>query len=361
LLVSASVPALALEPAGLPSIRLPPGFRIDFYSRDVPGARSLALGDRGTLFVGTRDEGNVYALVDERKSGRATRRYIVASGLDAPNGVTFLNGDLYVAESRRILRYRAIESRLEEPPKPEVVYDRLPRERDHGWRYLRAGPDGLLYVGIGAPCNICLRPGYANIARLRPDGSHFEPYAEGVRNSVGFDWHPVTEELWFTDNGRDLLGDDQPPDELNHAPRAGLHFGFPFCHGGTIPDPEFGARHPCSGFTPPARALAPHAAALGMRFYTGFMFPEQYRHQVFIAEHGSWNRSRKIGYRITLVRLQGGQAASYEEFATGWLSPDDEVRGRPVDLAVAPDGALLISDDQSGAVYRISYQQTRAR
>ncbi len=235
--------------------------------------------------------------------------------------------------------------------------DSLPHDNHHGWRYIGFGPDGMLYVAVGAPCNVCDRDEdrYALILKMAPDGSDRQVFARGVRNSVGFDWHPDTGELWFTDNGRDWLGDDLPPDELNHAPGAGLHFGFPYCHGGEIPDPEYGNRRRCEEFAAPAMKLAPHAASLGIRFYDGAMFPHAYRHQIFIAEHGSWNRTDPIGYRITMVRLTQGEAAAYEVFGEGWLQGRD-VTGRPVDLLVMPDGALLVSDDYAGAIYRISYR-----
>jgi glucose/arabinose dehydrogenase len=236
-----------------------------------------------------------------------------------------------------------------------VVRDDLPTDRAHGWRYLRFGPDGRLYVPIGAPCNVCEREGYAVITRLDPAGTGREVFARGVRNTVGFDFHPTTGELWFTDNGRDWLGDDLPPDELNHAPRAGLHFGFPHCHGGFLLDPEYGVGHRCEDFVAPVQRLGPHVAALGMRFYTGSLFPAAYRGRIFIAEHGSWNRSEKIGYRVTTVTLDGNTAVDYAPFASGWLV-DGAVRGRPVDLLVMPDGALLVSDDHAGAVYRIGYE-----
>jgi glucose/arabinose dehydrogenase len=275
-----------------------------------------------------------------------------------PNGVVFHDGALYVAEVNRILRYDDIEAHLSNPPPPVVVNDSYPRDTHHGWKFMRLGPDGMLYVQVGAPCNICQRadPRYASITRLKLDGTGFEVFAHGVRNSVGFDWHPQTKELWFTDNGRDWLGDDRPPDELNRAPQPGLHFGFPYCHGKDIADPEFGNKRPCSDFVPPVLDLGPHVAALGMRFYTGAMFPPEYRNQIFIAQHGSWNRSQKIGYRVMRVRLEGNRAAEYEVFAAGWLQ-GEQVWGRPVDVQVMPDGALLVSDDHAGAIYRISYKQ----
>ncbi len=340
-------------------IRLPAGFEIGYYAKDVPGARSLALGPPGTVFVGTRRAGIVYALFDRDGDQRAERVVEFASGLDVPNGVAYRDGSLYVAEVGRILRYDGIEAWVRDPSRklePAVVRDDLPRERHHGWKFIRFGPDGWLYVPVGAPCNVCARKDpFAAILRLRPEGSDLEVYARGVRNTVGFDWHPETRELWFTDNGRDWMGDDLPPDELNRAPRSGLDFGFPYCHGGTIADPEFGAERPCAAFEPPVVNLGPHVAALGMRFYTGRMFPAEYRGQIFIAEHGSWNRSVPIGYRVTLVRFaQAPGSPSYEVFAEGWLQ-GGRPWGRPVDVEVMPDGALLVSDDHAGAVYRIAY------
>ena len=364
LLLTASVLLLTLicppaangERLPLDKISLPPGFKISVYAGDVPGARSMTLSPNGTLFVGTRTLGAVYALVDRDRDNAAEEVITLARGLNMPNGVAFRDGALYVAEVNRVLRYDNIEAALNDPPKPVVVNDTFPTDRHHGWKFIRFGPDGKLYVPVGAPCNICepVEGRYGGIFRMEPDGTGLEQFALGVRNSVGFDWHPATEELWFTDNGRDWMGDDMPPDELNHAPRKGLHFGFPYCHGRSVPDPEFGKSRRCGAFTPPARELGPHVASLGMRFYTGEMFPEKYRGQIFIAEHGSWNRTTPIGYRVTLVRLEGGRAVAYEVFAEGWLQ-GGRAWGRPVDLLVMPDGALLVSDDHAGAIYRISY------
>jgi glucose/arabinose dehydrogenase len=337
---------------------MPPGFKISYYHEKVPGARSLTLSPKGTLFVGTRTEGALYALVDRDGDQRADEVYTLARGLNLPNGVAFRNGSLYVAEVNRILRFDNIESRLDSPPEPVVVNDGFPRGRHHGWKFIRFGPDGKLYVPVGAPCNICEpdQRRYAAVFRMRPDGSQVELFARGVRNTVGFDWHPETKELWFTDNGRDWMGDDQPPDELNHAPEKGLHFGFPYCHGRGISDPDYGHTRSCEEFRPAAQELGPHVASLGMRFYTGSMFPEEYRGQIFIAEHGSWNRSTPIGYRVTLIRLEGDRAVSYEVFAEGWLQ-GFSAWGRPVDLLVMHDGSLLVSDDHAGAIYRISYEK----
>jgi glucose/arabinose dehydrogenase len=343
-------------------VTLPPGFVIELFSDEVPGARSMTLSPAGTLFVGTRDKGVVYAIPGAASSPRGGKPRRVAGGLRSPNGVAVRDGALYVAEISRILRFDDIEARIDRPPAPVVVTDRYPTDGHHGWKFIAFGPDGWLYVPVGAPCNVCLPPGplHETMTRMKPDGSAIEVFARGVRNSVGFDWQPGTHDLWFTDNGRDWLGDDRPPDELNHAPKPGLHFGFPYCHGRAIADPQFGRDRPCDEFTPPAAELGPHVAALGMRFYTGTMFPPEYRGRIFIAEHGSWNRSTPIGYRVTTVRLEGNRAVGYEPFATGWLSDNGHIAGRPVDVLVMPDGALLVSDDYRGAIYRITYRAPRA-
>jgi glucose/arabinose dehydrogenase len=345
----------AADDLPLDRIVLPPGFRIEIYAEGVEGARSLALGG-GVVYAGTMRAGKVWAVRDRDGDQRGETVTVVDDGLSMPNGVAWRDGSLWVAEIHRVLRYDDLDRHLDSPPDPVVVKDDLPTERHHGWRFLRFGPDGKLYVPVGAPCNICERElPFTAIHRMNPDGSGFEPFALGVRHTVGFDWHPVSRVLWFTDNGRDLLGDDVPPDELNRAPAAGLHFGYPYCHAGEIADPEFGAKKPCSQTTPPARKLGPHVAAIGMRFYTGTQFPEKYRNQIFIAEHGSWNRSKKIGYRVMLVTLDAEEkVTSYEPFAEGWLQ-GQESWGRPADVQVMPDGALLVSDDQAGVIYRISY------
>ncbi len=336
-------------------ITLPPGFIIETYA-DVPNARSMVLSENGILFVGTRSSDKVYAVVDNDNDFKADEIIVIASGLRMPNGVAIKDGALYVAEVSRILKYENIENTFRDNPSPVIVRDDFPTKSHHGWKFIRFGPDEKLYVPVGAPCNVCLESDerFASITRMNSDGTDFEIFANGIRNTVGFDWHPVTNELWFTDNGRDLLGDDIPPDELNHAPSKDLHFGFPFWHGTNIPDPEFGSGHTASEFTLPARDLGPHVASLGMRFYTGDMFPSEYKNQIFIAEHGSWNRSEKIGYRITLIRLNGSSVISYEPFAEGWLK-GESVSGRPVDIQQMPDGSLLVSDDFAGKIYRISY------
>lgn len=339
----------------LDDIKLPRGFEIEVYA-DVPNARSLALGDNGVIFVANRRESSVYAVVPR---GDANAEVVeLVTGLVTPNGIAFHNGHLYIAEVERVLRYRNVESRLSNMPAPDILNIQLPKEKHHGWRYIGFGPDSKLYVSIGVPCNICERgdEGFGQIIRMDPDGSNREIYATGIRNSVGFTWHPDSDELWFTDNGRDMMGDDIPPDELNYAPTMGMNFGFPYCHAGDIPDPEYGKGKNCDDYTAPAQKLGPHVAALGIKFYTGNMFPAAYRGQALIAEHGSWNRSKKIGYRISLVEFVDGAPDSYTTFAEGWLKGGD-VSGRPVDLLVLADGSLLVSDDYAGKLYRIFYTE----
>nr|WP_233852032.1 PQQ-dependent sugar dehydrogenase [Paraburkholderia sp. HD33-4] len=343
--------------AALPieKITLPPGFHIEVLSDDVPSARAMTFSPKGILYVGSQD-GHVYAL--ELRNGRVTGRHVIASGLQMPAGVAWHEGALYVSAVSKVVRFDAIDAHLTDPPKPVVVTDKLPTETHHGWKFIAFGPDGKLYVPQGAPCNICERDPdrFALIGRMDPDGSHYEVVARGIRNSVGFAWHPVTHELWFTDNGRDLLGDDIPSDKLNRAPRLDMNFGFPYCHGGDTPDPEFGKDHPCSEFTPPVVQLGAHVAALGMRFYDGPMFPADYRNNIFIAEHGSWNRSKKVGYRVVRVITDpDGSHARQQVFAEGWLQPGESVWGRPADVLPLPDGSLLISDDTAGAIYRVTY------
>lgn len=370
-LTAAFVPQEQAADKSLPiqQIKLPPGFAIDVYATGVTDARQMALGDKGTLFVGSRNGRRVYAVVDSNGDHKADRVHTIATGLNSPSGIAFRDGALYVAEISRILRYDGIESKLESPPEPAIVNDKLPTERHHGWKYLGFGPDGMLYVPIGAPCNVCDRKDderFATITRMKPDGTGLEVFARGIRNTVGFDWHPVTKELWLTENGRDNMGDDVPPDELLRAHKSGLHFGFPYCHGGDIPDPEFGKGRQCSEFEPPAIKLGAHVAAIGMKFYTGKMFPAEYHNQIFVAEHGSWNRSQPQGYRIMLIKLDGNKAVSYTPFAEGWLRGIRSSRGattlgdawgRPSDVFVMPDGSLLIADDEGDAIYRVTYKE----
>ena len=359
-------PPVPVAPAPIPAapadrlklIKLPPGFRISYFAQGVKGARELAQGPDGTVYVGSNAAGKVYALPDKNRDGRADQVITLASGLNSPNGVAVRNGALYVAEINRITRYDNIARSLSKPPKPVVVYNQLPDKEWHGARYIAFGPDGLLYVPVGAPCNSCEpeKPIFGTINRLRPDGTNFQNFALGVRNTVGFDWHPVTKEMWFTDNGRDMLGDDLPPDELNRAPKAGMHFGFPYYFAGDIMDPELGPGRSPADYVAPARKLGAHVASLGMKFYGGQKFPAAYRNQIFIPEHGSWNRSKKSGYRVSLARLdaKGQKVLSYETFAEGWLQ-GEKSWGRPVCLLVLKDGSMLVSDDQGDAVFRISY------
>lgn len=344
----------------LMAIKLPPGFSVSIFA-EVENARSLALSPSGIVYVGNRNEDKVYAVQDTDGDFVADKKWVLDSGLNMPNGVAFRDGDLYVAEVSRILKYEGIESKLDNPGEPVVVYDKFPTETHHGWKYIAFGPDGKLYVPIGAPCNICepTEPIYAAIHRMNADGTGLELYASGVRNTVGFTWHPQTNALWFTDNGRDMLGDDIPPCELNTAPTAGLHFGYPYCHGGTIKDPEFGDKRACDEFVKPALNFGAHVAPLGLKFYTGSMFPAEYQNQLIVAEHGSWNRSRKSGYKLNLVKLNGNnEVTGSETFASGWLNDDtQEVSGRPVDVLQLPDGSLLVSDDHAGKIYRITYEK----
>jgi glucose/arabinose dehydrogenase len=355
----ASQPAITSASADLPLhlIKMPKGFSISVYA-EVDNARSMALSPSGTLYVGNRNGDKVYAVKDTDGDGKADKRWVIASGLNMPNGVAFKDGDLYVAEVSRIHKFAGIEGKLDAPGKSQIIYDQLPTETHHGWKYIAFGPDGKLYVPVGAPCNICEpKPIYASIHRMNADGSGLELYASGVRNTVGFTWHPVTSTLWFTDNGRDMMGDDVPPCELNAAPAKGMHFGYPYCHGGTIKDPQFGDKRSCNEFTKPARNLGAHVAPLGLKFYSGNMFPATYKNQIILAEHGSWNRSKKSGYKLSLVRVEGDKAVSYETFASGWLDEaTQKVWGRPVDVLLLPDGSMLVSDDQANVIYRITYK-----
>jgi glucose/arabinose dehydrogenase len=339
------------------ALKLPQGFKVETYIHGVMDARSLRLGDKGTVFVGNRALDKVYAVVSQ---GAKREAKVIASGLDRPNGLAFKDGTLYIAEGTKISKLEKIEDNLDQPPKPVVIYSDFPDHRSHGWKFLAIGPDNKLYVSVGAPCNICEPPaGNAQIRRLNTDGSGAEPYALGVRNSVGFDFHPINKELYFTDNGRDLISDDLPNDELNRVTKTGQHFGFPYCHQGDLPDNELGAGHACSEFVPPIAKLGPHSASLGMRFYLGTMFPQKYRGGIFVARHGSWNKSEKIGADVVFVTLnRDGSVKSVEPFLTGFLK-DNNFIGRPVDVQVMRDGSLLVSDDYAGAIYRISYGAPR--
>lgn len=347
---------VAVEDTEAAKINLPDGFVMTEYA-EVENARSMVLSPSGTLFIGTRNLGSVFAVKDTDGDGKADEKYELAKDLNSPNGVAFKDGDLYVAEINRILKFTDIEANLANPPAFEVVYDQYPTEGHHGWKYIAFGPDGKLYVPVGAPCNICESDEiYASITRINPDGTGLEIIANGVRNTVGFDWHPETGELWFTDNGRDMLGDDIPPCELNKVTANGDHFGYPYCHGGTIPDPEFGDKRDCSEFVQPMFNFNAHTAPLGMKFYEGSMFPAEYKGDIFVAQHGSWNRSSKIGYRIMRMSVENNQITKGEVFIDGWLNDSNQyVSGRPVDVLEMPDGSLLISDDFGGKVYRVTY------
>ncbi|GGF37129.1 PQQ-dependent sugar dehydrogenase [Echinicola rosea] len=346
----------------LETIQLPENFSISVWAANIPNARSLSMSEEGIVFVGNRQENNVYAVVDENGDGKADFRYTLAEDLNSPNGVAYKDGDLYVAEINRILKFPDIKNHLTDPSF-EVVYDQYPTEGHHGWKFIAFGPDGLLYVPVGAPCNICEpeKEIFASITRLDVNAENPEPeiVAHGVRNTVGFDWHPDSKNLWFTDNGRDQMGDNIPECELNAITEAGQHFGYPYWHQGDVKDPEFGdAGEGQSAYVAPKANLGPHVAPLGMRFYAGSMFPNTYKKSIFVAKHGSWNRSKKSGYTVTNVSLDGSEVAGEEVFASGWLDDaSQEVWGRPVDVQELPDGSLLVSDDMAGCIYRISYNQ----
>ncbi len=344
---------------GLPldKIKLPEGFQIEVFADNVLNARSLARSPSGVLYVGSRriGKGQVYAVVDKDNDYKADEVIVLAQGLHLPNGVAFRDGDLYVAEVSRVIKFPDIEKDLHNPPPYEIVNDTFPNKEHHGWKFIRFGPDERLYLPVGAPCNICNEGDpFATIMSMKADGSDLQIFARGVRNTVGFDWHPETGHLWFTENGRDHLGNDIPPDELNRAKKPGQHFGYPYRHAKSVFDPEFGHLAVNYDITIPEQELGAHVAALGLRFYNGKMFPREYRGQIFFAEHGSWNRDEKIGYRISVVKLKNDKPASYETFAEGWLQ-GDKAWGRPVDVEVLPDGSMLVSDDFAHVIYRISY------
>ena len=366
-----AMPGTAAEHLG--KLKLPAGFSIALYADNVPGARSMALGSDGTVFVGTRAQ-TVHAVVDRNKDFKADEVLMVANGLTSPNGVAFRDGALYVAEINRISRYDGVLDFVKvaggtgPAPKQTVLTDKLPTDRMHGWKYLVFGPDGMLYSAIGAPGNnLDKGDPYNTIIRLKPAvGTDFEIFARGVRNTVGYAFHPDTRELWFTENGRDALSDETPNDELNVAAKAGLHFGYPHCHQGDIVDPELGKGKSCADYVAPVQKLGPHVAALGLKFYSGTMFPQEYRKQLIIVNHGSWNRSPQVshtGYRLMLAKVQNTKVTSYEPFVEGWLqaAPGSELKrqawGQPVDVLELPDGSLLVSDDRANVIYRITYRR----
>ncbi len=340
------------------NLQLPAGFKISIFADNLPNARSLALAEHGVIFIGTGSEGKVYAVQDQNADGIADNRYVIAKNLLMPNGVAYKDGALYVAEVNRIIRFESILQHLDQPPKPSIVTDQFPSEKHHGWKYLRFGPDGKLYTAVGAPCNICKPENnmHSALVRLKPDGSDVEVIGKGIRSVVGFDWQPETNALFFSDNGRDYLGEDTPADELNRWSAVGDHFGFPYCHGGDVPDPEFSKERKCQEFVPPVWQFKAHVTPLGMHFYQGKQFPANYKNQLFVAQHGSWNRSEPQGYQVATVKFSQGKPVSEQTFVQGWLTKDGKVLGRPVDVAEMPDGSLLISDDQLGVIYRVSYQ-----
>ncbi len=340
----------------LDKIKLPEGFGIEVWVDDVENARQMALGDKGTLFVGSRRAGKVHAITDSDGDGRHDTMTVIASKLNLPSGLTFHKGDLYVAEVDSIWRYPGIEDSLDSIPDPELVYDELPDDKHHGWKYIKFGPDGKLYIPVGAPCNICDEDGYATIRSVNLEDRSHTIVARGVRNSVGFDFHPVSGELYFTDNGRDWMGDNLPSCELNRVTSEGQHFGYPYFHQDGLPDPEFGEGRTAEDYVMPVANLGPHVAPLGMLFYTGEQFPADYRGSILIAEHGSWNRSSKIGYRLRrAVISDDGALEKLEVFAQGWLQ-GEEAWGRPVDVIQLDDGSVLVSDDAANQIYRIYYK-----
>jgi len=372
-IILAGVPVTGLAGSGRQSapapdsLVLPAGFHADVFAEKVDNARSMALGAQGTVYVGSQYVGKVHAVVDTDKDHKADRVVMIASGLDQPNGLAMRNGALYVATASRLLRFDDIEKHLDAPPAPVTLRADLPNPKaGHTWKYIAFGPDDMLYMSVGAPCNVCLSPPMiSTIVRMKPDGSGMETFADGVRNTVGFAWHPVTRELWFTDNGRDGLGDDVPDDELNVAPKAGLHFGFPYCHQGDVTDPQFGAERACSTTEPPVFKLGAHVAAIGFTFYTGNMFPAIYKNAAIIAQHGSWNRSTPSGYRVMAARTDGRRVTGYDALVEGFISAGapggrgatQAATGRPADVLQLPDGSILISDDRGSRLIRVSYRR----
>ena len=363
------VPLAPIAPPPIPTaadklpiekLKAPKGFKIELYAAGVGNARTLRQGDKGTVFVGSRLLDKVYAIVDKGEKREVKPIY---SGLYRPNGLAFKDGVLYIAELSRISKVEKIEDNLDNPPKPVVIYDDLPKDEAHGWKFLTIGPDDKLYFQVGAPCNICMpSPAHAQIRRINLDGSGAEVVARGIRQIVGMDFSPITKQLYFTENSRDWLSEDIPEDKLNRLTQPGKdNFGYPYCHQGNIADQEFGWGHSCDEFTKPIALLGPHTAALGMRFYTGNTFPSEYRNAIFIARHGSWNRTKKLGGDIVVARLsEDGAVKSIEPFITGFIENNNYV-GRPADVEFVKDGSMLISDDFNGAVYRVTYSSTVAR
>ena len=350
----------AVDKLPLDKIKLPKGFAAEVWAHSMPGARTIIQGPKGTYFVGTRTIGRVYAVID--KGGTREQRTII-QGLTQPNGLLMLDGALYVFAINKVLRYDGIEDKLDAVPQPVDLSDKfnLPGDLQHGWKYVKAGPDGKIYVPVGVPCNVCeVNPATnGHIRRYDPKDWSYEIVARGIRNSVGFDWHPITKELWFTDNGRDWAGDAGPEDELNRIPKGkeGAHFGYPYCHAQGIPDPDIRVPTPCANVITAAALMGPHAAALGMTFYTGSMFPPSYKNVAIIARHGSWNKSKRFGYDIVVARTNGNGKAIVEPFLTGWLDEaNNKFLARPTDVFQMKDGSILISDEFGGALFRIAYK-----
>src|SRR5215475_14071257 len=333
--------------------KVPKGFKVEVYASGVANARSMREGDKGTVFVGSRLIDKVHAIVE--KDGKRQVK-VLYSGLYRPNGLAFKDGTLYIAELSKVSKAEKVEDNLDNPPKLTMIYDNLPKDEAHGWKFIGIGPDNKLYIPVGQPCNNCMPSDkHAQIRRINLDGSGMEIVAKGVRNTVGFDWNPANKELYFTDNGRDWASEDVPEDELNRVTKVGEHFGSPYCYQGDFPDPEFGWGRKCSEFTPPVAKMGPHSASLGMRFYEGKMFPSEYKGGIFVARHGSWNRTVKFGGDVVFVKLnKDGTVKSWEPFLTGFLENNSYI-GRPVDVELMKDGSLLVSDDWNGAVYRVSY------
>ncbi|MFB9266426.1 PQQ-dependent sugar dehydrogenase [Bradyrhizobium erythrophlei] len=348
-------PPLPAAPDKLPlaKLKVPAGFNVEVYAAGMANARSLAQSDKGSVFVGSRLVDKVYAIVN--KDGKRSVK-VLASGLYRPNGVAFKDGTLYIAELSKVSKIDKVEDVLDNPPKPTVIYDNLPKDEAHGWKFIAIGPDNKLYVPVGQPGNVVLHDdAHGQIRRMNLDGSGAEVYVRGVRNTVGFDWNPENKQMYFTDNGRDWLSESVPEDELNRVTKQGEHFGAPYCLQGNIIDQELGWGKDCKDYTAPVGLLGPHVAALGMRFYTGNMFPKSYKNAIFIARHGSWNKSQKQGGDVVVVKLnKDGTVKSMEPFMTGFLE-DNKYVGRPVDVMLLKDGSLLVSDDWNGAVYRITY------
>ncbi|TRY31420.1 PQQ-dependent sugar dehydrogenase [Aliiglaciecola sp. M165] len=349
----------------LDKLSLPDGFSISVYAENVKNARQMAIGKTGIVYVGSRGEGKVHAVVDENKDGIAEKVVLIAEGLTMPSGLTYKDGDLYVSEVSQILKYENIDSTYTKSPQGKVVVDGLPSEKHHGWKNIDFGPDGWLYVPVGAPCNICETvndgkfddPMFSSILKVDLSSGEKQWVAKGVRNSVGFDWHPQTKELWFSDNGRDWMGDDIPPCEINRVSKEGQHFGYPYFHGGTIADPEFGEGKKASDYVHPELNLGAHVAPLGIHFYQGSQFPAEYKKTLFVAEHGSWNRSSKVGYRVMMAMVENNKITDYRPFIDGFLNSDDTAWGRPVAMLTLPDGSLLVSDDFADAIYKVTYSK----